>query len=245
MLTQGSVQLVIKSVQLYSYLGFYPIGIRRDGLPTAISLQGRSKAWRYLLMTSSVLYIIFVAAGLGRALGHKATVDQANVAIYAVPLHAFILTGGVAANVTYVLLWRSTTAWLNICLLRDLLSGLPQGNDVVSCNFFQPTDLCWMFSENGRKWDNIMIRSVPLFYPNLGFWLEIAKWAAPNTPAYSLRSVMHPLSIIAAPEHVICAFIEVILLAYWISVGFYALFLQLLFFQRCHDDLTKWLQSLW
>ena len=89
-----------------------------------------------------------------------------------------------------------------------------------------------------------MIRSVPLFYLNIGSWLETAKWAALSTPAYSLRSVMHPLSVITAPEHVMCALVEVILLAYWISVGFYALFLQLLFFQRCHDDLTNWLRRL-
>ena len=89
-----------------------------------------------------------------------------------------------------------------------------------------------------------MIRSAPLFYPIIGFLLETAKWTAPTTPAYSLRSVMPPVSMITAPEHAMCILIEVVLLAYWISVGFYALFVQLLFFQRCHDDLTNWLQSL-
>ena len=89
-----------------------------------------------------------------------------------------------------------------------------------------------------------MIRSVPLFYPIIGFCLEAAKWTTMDTPAYSLRSVMPPLSMITAPEHGMCAIIEVVLLAYWISVGFYAMFLQLLFFQKCDEDLTDWIQTL-
>ena len=69
-------------------------------------------------------------------MGIEGAVDEITTAMYAVPLHAFILVGGVAANVTYALLWRSSTAWLNICLLRDLLSDLPPGNDMMSCNFW-------------------------------------------------------------------------------------------------------------
>ena len=126
MLTQNCVRLAIKSLKLYSSLGFYPIGFQNDGLPTPPSLKRRSKAWRCLLVTS-VIYTIFVATRLGRTVGGNGEDTEVTHNMHAVPLHAIILVGGTAAIVTYALLWHSSTAWLNICLVRDLLTGLPQG----------------------------------------------------------------------------------------------------------------------
>lgn len=125
------------------------------------------------------IYTIFVAARLGRAMGSEHADSSIMNRVHAVPFHAIILVGGVAAIVTYVLLWRSSTLWLNVCPLRDLLSGLPQGKLPSHFKVSEAIDLCSvLFSENGRRWNNAMIRSAPLFYPSICFCLETAKWAA-------------------------------------------------------------------
>ena len=44
--------------------------------------------------------------------------------------------------------------------------------------------------------------------------------------------------------HVVSTVFEVTLLAYWISIASYGMFLQLLFLQRCQEDLITCLQTL-
>ena len=87
---------------------------------------------------------------------------------------------------------------------------------------------------------------MPLFYPFIGFCLETSKWVTPQIPAFSLRYLLPPdtILLIATAGHGACALIEVTLLVFWISVGYYALLLQLLFFQNSNDDLSNWLQGL-
>ena len=152
MLTRSDVELAIKSLKLYSSCGFYPIGIQEDGLPAATSPQRRFKAWRYLLWIS-VLYTIFMAARLGQAMGSEDTNIIIMSRVQAAPLHVITLVGGIAANVTYVLLWRLSTLWLNVCLLRDLLSGLPQGDAMPHFKVFKLVNCkpCFIF----RKWKNM------------------------------------------------------------------------------------------
>ena len=245
MLTQNNLKLSIKNLHLYSSVGFFPTGIGTDGLPTEASAKEKRRVWRFLL-TVSFLYTIFMAVRLKHVLQRENGTNKSDN-MYTVSLHAIMLVGGAGAVVIHTLLWRSSKAWLNFCLLKDLLQGLPKGNVLaLKIHEFERLSATWsdllVEQQGGWQWDSILIRSVPVFYPVMGFCLEAAKWAAPDTPPYSLRSILPPVSIATVTVQGMCAIFEVILLINWIGIATYALFLQLLFLQRCHDDLTLWLQ---
>ena len=129
MLTQNNLKLSIKNLHLYSSVGFFPTGIGTDGLPTEASAKEKRRVWRFLL-TVSFLYTIFMAVRLKHVLERENGTNKSDN-MYTVSLHAIMLVGGVGAVVVHTLLWRSSKVWLNLCLLKDLLQGLPKGNVVA------------------------------------------------------------------------------------------------------------------
>ena len=127
MLTQNSLDFNVRSLKLYAELGFFPNPACKKGHPTGKSPQRKLTISRSLLV-GSVLYAAFMAARLPHAMEARHDGgDGAKGNIYAIPLHVIVLVGGFGAAVIYMLLWRPSRGWLNSVLLRDLLSGLPEG----------------------------------------------------------------------------------------------------------------------
>ena len=253
MLTQDNVKLSVKSLQLYSALGFYPIEVPKSGLPALASATSPLRRGQTLLLCS-VLYTVFMAIRLEGIVNGRTTENGTKANVYTLPLHVIMLVGATAGPIAYALLWRSSHAWLSVCLLLDLLKNLPRGMLPLTCvfpifsyrsNVRKSFKIECLILAGGRNFDCILIRAVPFFYPFLCFFLETSKFITPRIPAFSMRSIvptntMLPIALVA---HGTCAVIEITLVVFWISVGYYALLLQLLFFQRCQDDLRNWLEG--
>ena len=128
MLTQDSVELNIKRLNVYSALGFFPVGISKTGDSVGTASLHKLAIWRALFICS-LCYSVFMAARLEYALGSEnfGVQTRNHGSIYAMPLHVILMVGGTGANVVHLLLWRPSRGWLNVSILRDLLAHLPKG----------------------------------------------------------------------------------------------------------------------